>query len=550
MQFAELVRLYKNLEGTTKKLEKTKILAGFYRDCGDDLYKAVVLSMGTVYQKGEQELGVAGEMVKRIIGKVTGNNDKDVVETFKKTGDLGLTAEYLMKHRKQKPLARKDLSVDMVFDNLRKLPDISGSGSQEKKIDLVGELLSSSTPEESIYIVRITLGQMRTGVAAGLVRDAIASAFNQEKKEIEHMFNLLGDYGLVAERAKTGKLKTEIHIGRPINVMLAERGGSDVKAAIETFKNAAVEKKYDGFRTEIHKNGNEIKVFSRRLEDVTRQFPDIVKMAQNSIKAKKCIIDGETLAVNSKGKPMPFQHLSRRIQRKYDIEKTVKEIPIQVNLFDVIYLEGENCMNLPLRERWLMLKKIVKETENFKLAEHLETNDVKEAEKFYQNALRAGEEGIIVKNMDAHYQPGRRVGFWLKVKPIMEPLDLIVTGAEWGEGKRANWFSSVLLACRNGSKLLETGKMASGFTEDQLEELTKKLKGLIVETHGKEVKVKPEVVIEIGYEEIQESSKYPSGYALRFPRLLRLREEEKTVKDIDTVQTIKKLYDMQRGRKK
>ena len=448
MKFAELARLYRNLESTTKKLEKTKILSDFYTNCGSDLYKAVVLSMGTVYQKGEQELGVAGEMVKKIIAKVTGSSEKEVIESFKKTGDLGLAAEYLMKHRKQRPLVRRELTVDMVFDNLRKLPGVSGAGSQEKKMDLVGELLSSSTPEESVYIVRITLGQMRTGVAAGLVRDAIASAFGQEKKETEHVFNLLGDYGLVAERARSGKMKAEIEVGRPINVMLAERGGSDIAAAMESFEHAAVEKKYDGFRTVVHKNGSEIKVFSRRLEDVTRQFPDIVKMARESLKAKKCIVDGETLAVDKKGKALPFQNLSRRIQRKYDIEKMVQEIPVQVNLFDVVYMEGKSCMQLPLRERWLTLKKIVRETENFKLAEHIETKDVKEADNFYKNALKSGEEGVIVKNMDAHYQPGRRVGFWLKVKPIMEPLDLVVTGAEWGEGKRANWFSSVLLACR------------------------------------------------------------------------------------------------------
>jgi DNA ligase-1 len=545
--------LYKSLEGTTKKLEKADILANFYKKCADEkLYKAVVLSMGTVFPRGEKELGIADEMMKRIISKVTGAGEKDVVEQFKRTGDLGSAAEKLLSERRQRTLGKKELTIDLVFDNLRELPEISGSGSQDKKISLIAELLSSASPEEAKYIVRTTLGQMRIGVAAGLVRDAIAKAFSQDKKEIEHIYNLIGDYGHVAEQAKKGRLRAEITLGRPIHVMLAERGGDDIKAAVESFENAAIETKYDGFRVGIHKDGNKVQVFSRRLENVTNQFPDIAEWAKEQLKSKECIVDGEACAYDAaKGKTLPFQQLSRRIQRKYDIEKMVKEIPVQVNLFDIILLNGENLMSEPLRERWKKLRSIVKESRHFRLAHHLETKNVKEAEEFYSNALKEGQEGVIVKNMDAHYQPGRRVGYWLKVKPILEPLDLVIIGAEWGEGKRAKWLSSMLLACRKGSKLVDTGKMASGFTEEQLEELTKKLKSLIVETEGKFVKIKPEIVVEIGYEEIQKSPKYESGYAFRFPRLLRIRsEEEKGPRDADTLQTIEKIFRMQRGRKK
>jgi DNA ligase-1 len=550
MKFSELVNLYKNLESTAKKLEKADILAKFYSKCTDDeLYRAVVLSMGQVFPGGEEELGVANEMMKRMIMKATGTGEKEVVNTFKSTGDLGLTAERLMEKRKQRSLGKKELTLDLVFDNLRKLPQLGGKGSQEKKIDLIVELLSSASPAEAKYIVRITLGQMRTGVAAGLVRDAIALAFGQDKKGIEHMYNLSGDYGLVAEKAKKGITRTDIQMSRPITVMLAERS-SGLEDAMKSFKSTALEKKYDGFRVQIHKEGSSIKIFSRRMEDVTRQFPDIVLWAKQ-LKPEECIVDGEAVAYDTnRKKTLPFQQLSRRIQRKYDIEKMVKEIPIQVNLFDVLYADGENFMDKPLYDRWKKLKSIVKQNEKIKLAEHTETNDFGEAKKFYEKALAAGEEGIIVKNMDAHYQPGRRVGYWLKVKPIMEPLDLVVVGAEWGEGKRANWLSSMILAARDGDNLAETGRMASGFTEEQLEELTKKLKNLIIETEGKVVKVKPEIVVEIGYEEIQKSPKYPSGYALRFPRLLRIRSStEKGPRDADTVKTIKKLYKMQRGKK-
>jgi len=400
-------------------------------------------------------------------------------------------------------------------------------------------------------MVRTTLGLMRTGVAAGLVRDAIAKAFSKSPSEVEHMFNLTGDYGKVAERAKKGKLKAEIELFTPITVMLADKG-SDFSSAFKEFENKALEIKYDGFRVQIHKKGSEVRIFSRRVEDVTRQFPDIASWAREGLKPKECVVDGEAVAYDSgKKRTLAFQVLSRRIQRKYDIDKMVKDIPVQVNLFDVLYVDGESMMAEPLTKRWDALRKIVRETQTFRMADHLETKDEKEGNKFYESALRSGQEGLIIKNMDAHYQPGRRVGYWIKVKPILEPLDLVVVGAEWGEGKRANWLSSVILAARDKGRLVETGRMASGFTEDQLEELTKKLKGLVTKEEGKIVTVRPAVVIEIGYEEIQESQKYPSGYALRFPRLLRIRDEkEKGPKDADTVTTIAKLYKIQRGRKK
>ena len=542
--------LYERLDGTTKKLEKRDILADFYKNC-DDLYRAVVLSTGNVFQQGEDELGVAEGMIKKVIARVAGASENEVVNAFKQTGDLGLVAERLMEKRKQTALIKKELTLDIVFDTLRKLPSISGQGSQDRKVELIAHLLTNSSPLEARYIVRIALGQMRIGVATGIIREAIAQAFGKEPKDVEHLFNMLGDYGRVAEQAKRGRMKAEIEMFRPIRAMLADRGGEDIRGAIEGFDHAAVEIKLDGFRTQIHKSGNKVQIFSRRMEDVTRQFPDIAAYAKESIRASECIVDGEAIAYDySKNRTLPFQRLSRRIQRKYDIDKMVKEIPVQVSLFDVIYLDGDSLMGKDLTKRWAMLKRIIDETKNFRLVEHIETNSAGEAEKFYKAAIAAGQEGVIVKNMAAHYQPGKRVGYWLKIKPILEPLDLVVIGAEWGEGKRAKWLSSVILAARKGNKLVSTGRMASGFTEEQLEELTKDLKPLITGEEGKIVSVKPKIVIEIGYEEIQASSKYGSGYAFRFPRLLRIRTDEKGPFDADTVQTIQKLFKMQRGGKK
>jgi len=548
MLFAKLAELYEQLDATTKKLEKRDILADFYKRCADaDLYRAVVLSMGTVFPRGEEELGIASGMIKKVVERVSGASEKDVMEKFKATGDLGLAVEKLMERRKQKSLAKKELTIDHVFDNLQRLPGITGSGSQDQKISLIAELLSSASPKEARYIVRTALGQMRIGVAAGIVRDAIAKAFDQNPKGLEKIYDVLGDYGRVAEQAKKGKLKAKIQVGQPIRVMLADRA-SDIQEAMTKFEKPAVEFKYDGFRIQIHKNGSDVSVFSRRMEKVTKQFPDIVALARKYINCKQCIVEGEAVAIKE-GRPQPFQLLSKRIRRKYDIEKMVREIPVQINLFDLLYLDGVSYIDEPLTERWASLKKIVTQDKSFRFADHLETSDIDDAAEFYEAALAASQEGVIVKNLEAHYQPGKRVGFWLKVKEILEPLDLVVVGAEWGEGKKARWLSSVILAAWKGNKLVATGRMASGFTEEQLETLTKTLKPLIIKEEGKIVAVKPVVVIEIGYEEIQRSPKYESGYALRFPRLLRLRTEEKKPEDADTVATIEKLFKMQRGRK-
>lgn len=546
MLYRKLAECYERLEATTKKLEKRDILSELYKSSGNDLQRVVLLSMGTVFPAGEKELGVASELMKRVIAKTFGINEHDVTRKFRETGDLGLAAEFFAVHKKQAPLVKKELTVEKVFDNLRRLAEITGAGSQENKISLISELLSFASAKESRYIVRTVLAEMRIGVAAGIVRDAIAKAFGRQPDEIEKVYDVISDFGVVAEMARSGKLVAEIRIGSPVRVMLAERA-PDLKTALEKFENPALEIKYDGFRIIAHKQDNKIKIFSRRLEDVTSQFPDIAEWARE-IKAKDCIVEGEAIAVDSAGRPKPFQVLSRRIQRKYDIEKMVRSIPVQVNLFDLIYLDGESWMKRPLRERWKKLTEIIAPKKYFKLAEHIETKDYKEAEKFYKHALVMGEEGLIVKNLDAHYQPGKRVGYWLKVKPVMEPLDLVVVGAEWGEGKRARFLGSLVLAAKSPHGFLSTGMMGSGLTDEQLGEVTKKLRGLITEEKGKAVKIKPQLVMEVGYEEIQRSPKYPTGYALRFPRLLRLRED-KGPEDINTLKDIERLFEMQKGKK-
>ncbi|MCD6215464.1 MAG: ATP-dependent DNA ligase [Candidatus Aenigmarchaeota archaeon] len=548
MDYEQLVDVYERLEQTTKKLEKRDILANFYSKVPkDELNTVVLLSMGVISKKGE-DLGIAFKMMKKIIAKVAGVSASEVEKTLKKTGDIGLTGEILLKKKRQKMLGRKKLSTEKVMSNLRKLIQISGAGSQERKIALVSELLANAEPREALYIIRNILGQMRTGVAEGIVRDALAKAFNQEPEEIEHAYNLLGNYGLVAELAKKRNLsKIELVVGRPVRVMLAQKA-PNLETALKKFAHPALEVKIDGFRTQIHKKGNEIKIFSRRMDDVTHQFPELVEWARKYIRANSCIIEGETVAIDPKtGKPLKFQKLSRRIQRKYNIDKMVKEIPIQINLFDLLFVNHKNYMNKPLKERWSKLKSIIEQKRGkIVLVEHIETKDIKRAKEFYQKSLATGEEGIMIKNLDAHYKPGKRVGYWLKVKPTMEPLDLVIIEAEWGKGKRAGWLSSFTLGARMGNKFVPVGKMGTGLTDRQFKDLTKKLKALIIDEHNGVAKIKPSVVVEVQYEEIQKSPNYSSGYALRFPRLLRIRDPtDKGPEEADDIKRIKRLYKQQ-----
>jgi DNA ligase-1 len=571
MQYSKLVELYDYLEQTPSRLKKIEGIAHFLRLAdAASLDKVALLLEGRVFPSySEREIGVADKMIIKVIASASGFSEKDVISEFKKTGDLGLSVEKLMKAKKQRSLMAGELDVGKVFDNLQKLASIEGKGSQETKISLIKELIASAKPKEAKYIVRTVLEQLRVGVAEGVLRDAIASAFfpgkeGEEKKKIikiiEWAWFLRPDYAEIAkiakERGLRGLEKITLEVGKPYEVLLAEKA-NDMQEAIETFERPLLEFKYDGARVCIHKKGDHFWFYTRRLEDVTRQFPDLLEFARKGIRARECIIEGEMLGVDPKtGDPVPFQALSQRIKRKYDIEQMAKQIPIQVNLFDIVYLDGRDLFSEPLASRRKKLETIIKIIPGkFQLAEKLETRNLKEAEKFYQRALRAKQEGVIVKNLDATYQPGRRVGYWLKVKPIMETLDLVITGAEWGTGKRTSWLGTFILSCRRGDEFLECGMMGTGIKEKKagadditFEELTKRLRPHIISEKGKEVKIKPKIVIEVAYEEIQRSPTYSSGFALRFPRLIRLRVD-KAPADADDVSRIERLYRQQRGRK-
>lgn len=608
MKYAELVELYEQLDSTTKRLRKTYFVSEFLRKTpAEDVEQVTLLVQGRIFPSyDEREIGVAGQLVIKAISSSAGVSAAAVEKEWAKAGDLGTVAESLIRGKRQATLASSDLTVRKVYDNLRKLTELTGQGSVDRKLQLIAELLSSAKGAEARYIVRTILGQLRVGTGAGILRDAIAWAYfpkavekvfvsckschstvppaedcmecgkpleeaakeessaredyNTILKKIQSAIDLTNDFSVVAKKAKTegapGLDKVEVKIGNPIKVMLALKVDT-VEGALETVgRPASCEYKYDGFRLECHRSRDKIWLYTRRLENVTAQFPEVVGYLKKYVKGDNYILDTEAVGFDPKTmKYLPFQDISQRIKRKYEIEKLSSEMPVEVNVFDILAYDSKTTTSLPFTKRRELIEKMVKSTERkITTSKSIVTDNVKEIEKFFKQAKAAGTEGLMIKKLDAPYQPGARVGYMLKYKKVMENLDLVIVAAEWGEGKRAKWLSSYYLACANDGKLLEIGKVSTGLKEKREEglsfdEVTELLRPLILEQDGRYVKVNPKVILEVAYEEIQKSPTYESGYALRFPRVIRSRSEDKSISDINTFEDVERLYKTQKKQK-
>ena len=895
MEYKKLVEVYEKLEKTTKRLEKRDIIAEILRECKEDeLDKVIYLLQGRVFpQFDERKIGMSSRLILKVISKVSGETVNEVERQWKKIGDLGEVTSFLVKKKKQSTLKLgSKLTINKVFDNLLKISEFEGEGTVNKKIDLVSELIANASPVEAKFVVRTVLEDLRIGVAEGVLRDAVALAYDVDVKTVEKAFDVLVDYGEVAKRAKEKKLgELSLVIGRPFKVMFAIKVNNIEEAFEEVGKPALFEYKLDGFRcitgntpiyclnkgyisvkdlkkgdsvlthrgnfkkvialnkriidkkerlfevqtflglgfriseghrilvsrknkniwipvekitkkdlfafpiprikeesklngslvlsddsgyfkkikidsfffrflgfwigdgftnnhhntervgllfnkktesklcdyyyngiknrfsiknvtksvqgnlinlyfrdkpfriwlsqnfrqewkckklpvwflginkkqfesfiqgylesdgyvdnlgrssittkernlamfiqllalkfkkvyglqrfnqkiknymkpyykiiipksnkhyrltkngisikilklneirykdprirlynlqTEgdgsyctslvslhnctIHKSNNEVKLFTRKMEEVTKQFPEVIDLIKENVKAKKCILDSEFVGYDIRNKKyLPFQNISQRIKRKYDIESIAKSFPVEINVFDILNYEGKDMKNEKQIERRKLLEKIIKEKDKkIVLTKKLITDDASKAKEFFEESLKVGNEGLIAKKIGAIYQPGRRVGGWVKLKSVMENLDLAIIGAEWGSGKRAGFLSSFVLGCKNGSEFLECGMIGTGIKEKSKEgvsfkQLTKLLKPLINKEEGRKVKIKPKIIIEVGYEEIQKSPTYNSGYALRFPRVIRLRND-KPLSEIADLKQIEKLY--------
>lgn len=559
MKYSELCEVLYALESTTKGLEKTEILANFLGTILDNP-EFIYLLQGCVFADYDsRESGISHQLAIRAISRAVGVSDKNVVEEFRTLGELGLVAESMIgKKKQQQALFSKKLSVRKVMDNLRKISTIEGKGAVDLKIGFIVELLHSASENEAKYIIRTVLNDLKIGVGSGILRDAIVvHCFNpenlEEKKKyslkVQEAYNKSTDFAEVFEKACENKLdEIVLSPGKPVKVMLFPKAHNVVDAFRIVGKPAAFEYKYDGFRVMVNKDSEgKVKIFTRRLEEVTSQFPEIVKYVESHVSGKNFILDAEAVGYDSETKKYTdFQKVSQRIRRKYGIEKMARELPIELVIFDIIYLDGKSLIETPFGERRKIIEKIVHE-DPFKiiLAKQIITEEDLEVEKFYELALEENQEGLMGKNLETPYKPGSRVGYAVKLKPEDNDFDLVITGAEWGTGKRAGWLTSFDVSCRSGDELFAIGKVSTGLKEleggDSLsyKGMTEKLKDLILEEHGRKIIVRPKIVVAVQYQNVQKSQTYSSGYALRFPRILRLRED-RGVGDIATIEEIEK----------
>jgi len=581
LKFANLTDAFGQIDATTKRLEMTSLLVELIKATPrEDLNKVVNLLQGKLYPDYvDTELGVAEKLLIRAVGDVIGRPNEFVESVYKKTGDLGLSVEKLLLKKSQATLTQKPLTVAGVYDTLDKIAHASGNGSVETKVRLMISLLNNASTAEAKYIARISLGKLRLGVADMTILQALAIAYGggkEAKKSLERAYNLSSDLGYIADVLAGEGLEAverfKITIGRPIRSMLCERLPSAKDIIEKLGESAAAEYKYDGLRVQAHIDAKNIHLFSRRLENITEQFPDIAKLLRKCIKADRTIVEGECVAVDvHTGDMLPFQVISQRRGRKYELERMSEEVPVTLFLFDVLYVDGKDMTTVPYPERRYVLSSLVQSSEHVKLSEQFQTRSPEHLEELMEQAVAAGCEGLVVKSTspESIYQAGSRGWLWIKYKrsykaEIQDTFDLVPVGAFAGRGRRAGTYGALLMATYNPKDdVFETlSKLGSGFTDDDLMTLPKLLKDAV--TKQKHPRVKslmepdfwfvPSIVLEVAADEITLSPLHTcsrdivrpgSGLALRFPRFTGKWRKDKNPEDATTSQEAVEMYKKQ-----
>jgi DNA ligase 1 len=548
MEFGEFADTAAEIEELSADSDIIDAVTDLLSSANDDLEVLARFVQGRVFPAWDSTtLDIGPNLCYTAVARAAGQNVSadDVEDRLAEMGDIGAVAASYEFGGQQGLAAfgggRDALTVEDVAAELDTLANVEGSGSQDTKIDILFGLFNRTESREARYLARLVLSEMRIGVGEGTVRDAIAAAFDVPVESVQRALQVSNDYGRVARVARdegeAGLNELQLEVGRPVQAMLAQAG--TVTGALEDWEEAGVEWKFDGARVQLHYDGEDVRIFSRNMEEVTDPLPEIVEYAEDHL-AVPAIVDGEVVAM-ADGEPLPFQEVLRRFRRKHDVERAREEVAVELRAFDCLHADGEDLLTAPLAERHNRLQEIL----SGGVSALSITGDEDEIADIEANALDAGHEGIMLKRPDSTYSPGRRGKNWRKRKPDVETVDLVVTGAEWGEGRRASFFGTFLLSARTEDGGFETlGKVATGITDEELAELTELLEPHIATQDGQAVELSPEVVFEVGYEEIQESPTYSSGFALRFPRFLGVRDD-KTPETADSLDRIERLEEMQ-----
>ncbi|QUO47376.1 ATP-dependent DNA ligase LigA [Halorubrum ruber] len=611
MEFAALAERAERVAANDGDIETTLAVADLLADAGaadrdeddgtepdgstDDLPVVVRFLLGRVFPAHDtRTLDVGPALCREAIARAAGQNVSaaDVEDRLAERGEIGaVAAEY--DFGGQQGLAafgsgRDALTVAALDAELRDLAAESGDGSESRKRDALFGLFTRCSPSEAAFLARLVLGEMRLGVGEGTVRDAVAEAFlvrDETPKDadaeaadeprlaapedavaaVERALQVTNDYGRVAVRARdeglAGLREESLRVGRPVQAMLAQAGTAT--DAVDAFGEVAVETKFDGARVQVHydpgTDGDSAlgpRLYSRNMDDVTEALPEIVEFVAERVDVP-AILDGEVVAVDEEGNPLPFQEVLRRFRRKHDVDRMRETVSLRLHAFDCLHADGDDLLDRPLRDRHERLRRVLPDA----AADLTLADDPRAIAAAERTALDAGHEGVMLKNPDAAYTPGDRGRDWLKRKPDVETLDAVVVGAEWGEGRRAELFGTFLLAVRAEDDASDApdrdaadrddddlapagyatvGKVATGITDEALADLTERLEPHVVDETGTTVAFDPELVVEVGYEDIQTSPTYSAGYALRFPRFVGVRED-KGVDDADSLARVRRL---------
>jgi len=551
-EFRALAELCEKLEATSKRTLMSDLVADFLKQLRvDEVEPATSMILGRAFPKWDQRaLEVSWATLSEVIQRLTNVDWKDFTDAFSRTGDVGAATKIVFEAsriRRQATLFEKSLTVLEVRRSLEAIAETTGYGSRERKERLIETLLGGATPLETKYLVKIMVGEMRTGFHEGLMELAVSKAFGISHDVVQRASMLTGDVGEVSKIAKAqgmeGVLSLQFQVFRPVKPMLAQTA-EDVNEAIrEHGGETAFEHKLDGARIQIHKSGDVIRVYSRRLTDVTESLPDVVRLVKEEVRAHEAILEGEVIAVGEDGNPLLFQHLMRRFRRVHEISEMVKQIPVELYLFDLIYLDGQSLVTVPYVER---RKKLGEIAGDISLTKQIATGIPQEAEQFLKEAIDKGHEGLVAKKLDSPYTPGVRGKRWFKIKKPLEPLDLVIVAAEYGYGRRHEWLSDYYLAARDfdTGEFLVVGKTFKGLTDDEIIQMTQRLKESAFKEEHRRVTVVPQIVVEVAYNEVQKSPKYKCGMALRFARITRIRDD-KSPEEADTVQKVREIYERQ-----
>ncbi|HVG35594.1 MAG TPA: ATP-dependent DNA ligase [Pyrinomonadaceae bacterium] len=539
MKFSELAQTYDLIQQAKREPERVRILADLFRRAESKELEAIAHFTASEMVKPvlSDQLGTGPGTIRAGLALISGRDETEIDEEVRHTGDM---SEVVALHA----VGRDTLSVSDLWQRTN-----AAARRNEDRLKLVQYVFTHTTPAGAKYFTRMALNQMRINVGIGTIAKAIAAAFDVEPAQVEHLYAMSNDIGLAASRARRGAkalARTGLSIFRPYQFMNAHKAES-AEDIFETLagKQIIFEIKYDGARLQIHlKRAKplEVRLYSRRLNDDTAAMPDVVEALRKSWTGNDAIIEGEAVAYDPTLKTkQAFQAVLMRLGRKHGIEEKMREIPLVLYLFDLLYHNGEDLMSVPQSERRERLRKLFRPTERVRMTDSVSTDRITDALRFFKQAIRDGHEGLMAKDPEAVYVPGRRANNWMKLKPAFETLDVVVVGGIWGSGRRRGTLSSLVVAVLDKDRFKTVGKVGTGFSEDVLKELTAKLEPKIIVSRGRNVEIEPEMVIEVDFQDIQKTTAYDAGYVLRIPRFKRERTDKST-READTLARLKRLY--------